>query len=121
MLYTERHKNLKLYKIGRGSITRLEKDENGDVNMRRYSAGDTILLTEKGAKQLHGNFLAEAIQREAKSDPRKIEVPDNWRDMRRSDLIALAATISDSPVRKTAEAVDIIAAYVGEEDGTDSE
>jgi hypothetical protein len=41
--------------------------------------------------------------------------------MRRSDLIALAATISDSPVRKTAEAVDIIAAYVGEEDGTDSE
>lgn len=116
MLYTERHKNLKSYRIGRGSITRPERDSNGLIIQKRYVPGDTIMLTEAGAKAMHGNHLQEVSRAgapvEVSTNPKKITVPDDWREMRKADLLALAAAISDTPVKRTADAVEIIEEYL---------
>ncbi len=109
MLYTERHKNLLPYRIGRGSITRLERNDDGVEFHKRYVVGDVILLTEAGAQALHGNALQLTTRAGAGEVVTKsIKVPKDWRDMRKPDLLALAATIADRPMKKIAEAVFVI-------------
>ena len=128
-LYTERHKNLRAYRIGRGTISRREKGDDGKKHHRRYTVGDVIMLTLEGAKALHGNLLEEASRSEKPSIGTEVKtvatsvkpkplaiVPKDWRDMRRADLLALAASIADRPVSKSADAIKIIEEYVGEEE-----
>lgn len=124
-IYTDRHKNLKAYRIGRGTITRRERDHKGVEFTKRYVAGETIMLTSEGAKQLHGNHLQETsretVQEIATSEPKRIEVPDDWQEMRRADMLALAAAIAGKPVRKTEAAAAIIQEYLDGTGDSDSE
>lgn len=127
MLYTERHKNLFAFRVGRGSISRPEKDHNGRIFTKVYRPGDIIMLTREGAAAMHGNMLQEAsrsaVPEITTDEPTNTgpTVPDDWREMRKADMLALAAAIAGKPVKRTSDAVEIIEEYTHAADSTDGE